>query len=204
MKYTDEEKEIIDEVKKYLRELRLINIEKFSLTFEIEDIPSPQSIKYSDEAPGGFSKSKGEQITSNMLRRELLTKRLELFNKELDKFMPLVYLLNAGHRNIIRTYVCSRGYNEMIDTLEESFCISKSTYKREFPKACLELSKYLDMEHRPSLEKLNNISIPLPNYKSQLYFSDFVKEVDKSRLEVQKSLKKTQELFDSLMQKYFG
>ena len=25
-----------------------------------------------------------------------------------------------------------------------------------------------------------NISIPLPNYKSQLYFSDFVKEVDKS------------------------
>lgn len=71
MKYTDEEKKIIDEVKKYLRELRLINIEKFSLTFEIEDIPSPQSIKYSDEAPGGFSKSKGEQITSNMLRREL-------------------------------------------------------------------------------------------------------------------------------------
>ena len=157
MKYTDEEKKIIDEVKKYLRELRLINIEKFSLTFEIEDIPSPQSIKYSDEAPESFSKPKGEQITSNMLRRELLTKRLELFNKELDKFMPLVYLLNAGHRNIIRTYVCSRGYNEMIDTLEESFCISKSTYKREFPKACLELSKYLDMEHRPSLEKLNNM-----------------------------------------------
>ena len=28
MKYTDEEKKIIDEVKKYLRELRLINIEK--------------------------------------------------------------------------------------------------------------------------------------------------------------------------------
>ena len=72
--------------------------------------------------------------------------------------------------------------------------------------------KYLDLKRfqtgaaQPgvSVEKLNNISIPLPNYKSQLYFSDFVKEVDKSRLEVQKSLKKTQELFDSLMQKYFG
>ncbi|WP_270590901.1 restriction endonuclease subunit S [Faecalibacillus intestinalis] len=38
----------------------------------------------------------------------------------------------------------------------------------------------------------------------QNQFADFVKEVDKSRLEVQKSLKKTQELFDSLMQKYFG
>ena len=38
----------------------------------------------------------------------------------------------------------------------------------------------------------------------QNQFADFVKEVDKSRLEVQNSLKKTQELFDSLMQKYFG
>ena len=38
----------------------------------------------------------------------------------------------------------------------------------------------------------------------QNQFADFVKEVDKSRLEVQKSLEKTQELFDSLMQKYFG
>jgi len=156
MNFTEEEKETIKEVKDYLKELRKINLEKFSLTFEIEDIPSPQSIKYSDEMPGGFSKPKGEQITSNMLRRDLLTKRVASFNQELDIFMPLLYLLNAGHRNIIRTYVCSRGYNEMIDTLEESFCISKSTYKREFPKACLELSKYLDMENHPSLEKLNN------------------------------------------------
>ena len=156
MNFTIEEKEIIKEVKDYLKELRKINLEKFSLTFEIEDTPSPQSIKYSDEMPGGFTKSKGEQITSNMLRRELLTKRVALFNQELDRFMPLLYLLNAGHRNIIRTYVCSRGYNEMIDTLEESFCISKSTYKREFPKACLELAKYINFNNKPSLEELNN------------------------------------------------
>lgn len=156
MNFTIEEKEIIKEVKDYLKELRKINLEKFSLTFEIEDTPSPQSIKYSDEMPGGFSKSKGEQITSNMLRRELLTKRVALFNQELDRFMPLLYLLNAGHRNIIRTYLCSRGYNEMIDTLEESFCISKSTYKREFPKACLELAKYINFNNKPSLEELNN------------------------------------------------
>ena len=156
MNFTEEEKETIKEVKDYLKELRKINLEKFSLAFEIEDIPSPQSIRYSNEVPGGFSKPKGEQITSNMLRRELLIKRVTLFNQELDRFMLLLYLLNTGHRNIIRTYVCSRGYNEMIGTLEESYCISKSTYKREFPKACLELSKYLDMEHRPSLEKLND------------------------------------------------
>lgn len=90
MNFTIEEKEIIKEVKDYLKELRKINLEKFSLTFEIEDTPSPQSIKYSDEMPGGFSKSKGEQITSNMLRRELLTKRVALFNQELDRFNAIV------------------------------------------------------------------------------------------------------------------
>lgn len=156
MNFTEEEKETIKEVKDYLKELRKINLEKFSLTFEIEDIPSPQSIKYSDEMPGGFSKPKGEQITSNMLRRDLLIKRVTLFNQELDRFMPLLYLLNAGHRNIIRTYVCSRGYSEMVRTLDESYCISVSTYKREFPKACLELSKYINFNNEPSLEELNN------------------------------------------------
>ena len=156
MNFKEEEKETIKEVKDYLKELRKINLEKFSLTFEIEDIPSPQSIKYSDEMPGGFSKPKGEQITSNMLRRDLLIKRVTLFNQELDRFMPLLYLLNAGHRNIIRTYVCSRGYSEMIRTLDESYCISVSTYKREFPKACLELSKYINFNNEPSLEELNN------------------------------------------------
>ena len=142
----EKEKETVKQVKKYLMELRKINLERLSLTFEIEDIPSPQSIKYSNEAPGGFSKPKGEQITSNMLRRELLTKRLELFNKE----------LNTRHRNIIRTYVCSRGYTEMIRTLDKSYYISESTYKRAFPKACLELAKYIDLNNKPSLEKLEN------------------------------------------------
>ena len=152
----EKEKETVKQVKEYLMELRKINLERLSLTFEIEDIPSPQSIKYSDEMPGGFSKPKGEQITSNMLRRELLTKRVALFNQELDKFIPLICLLNTRHRNVIRAYVCSRGYTEMIRTLDKSYYISESTYKRTFPKACLELAKYIDLNNKPSLEKLEN------------------------------------------------
>ena len=35
-------------------------------------------------------------------------------------------------------------------------------------------------------------------------FVDFVQQVDKSKLAVQQSLEKTQQLFDSLMQEYFG
>ena len=51
---------------------------------------------------------------------------------------------------------------------------------------------------------LEKVGIIVPPIELQNQFANFVKEVDKSRLEVQKSLKKTQELFDSLMQKYFG
>lgn len=35
-------------------------------------------------------------------------------------------------------------------------------------------------------------------------FADFVEQVDKSREAVKKSLEKTQQLYDSLMQEYFG
>lgn len=54
------------------------------------------------------------------------------------------------------------------------------------------------------LGEIKKTKILLPPIELQNQFADFIKEVDKSRLEVQKSLEKTQELFDSLMQKYFG
>ena len=40
----EKEKETVKQVKKYLMELRKINLERLSLTFEIEDIPSPSLI----------------------------------------------------------------------------------------------------------------------------------------------------------------
>ena len=48
------------------------------------------------------------------------------------------------------------------------------------------------------------LTIPVPPIELQNRFSDFRKEIDKSKFEVQKSLENTQLLFDSLMQEYFG
>lgn len=168
MKYTPSEKETIEKVKKYLKSIRLLNQEKFSLEIEYnEDIPTPQSVKFSSEALGGYSEPKEEQITSQLLRRELLKKRIELFNEEQDRFTPVLYLLGAGHRNIISAYVNSRGYTSMIDTLDSDYCITESSYKRKFPEACLKLSKYIDLDNIPSLEKLNN------------KFNESIKEINK-------------------------
>ena len=43
-----------------------------------------------------------------------------------------------------------------------------------------------------------------PPLKLQIQIADFVRAVDKSKVEIQKALDKTQMLFDSLMQEYFG
>jgi len=51
---------------------------------------------------------------------------------------------------------------------------------------------------------LAKVSILVPDIELQCQFSDFCKQVDKSKFAVQKSLEETQTLFDSLMQKYFG
>lgn len=48
---------------------------------------------------------------------------------------------------------------------------------------------------------INVVKAPI-NLQEQ--FADFVAQVDKSKFAVQKSLEKTQQLFDSLMQEYFG
>ena len=55
-----------------------------------------------------------------------------------------------------------------------------------------------------SLQDIGNISIPVPNSTKQSEFEKFAQQVDKSKFAVQKSLEKTQLLFDSLMQEYFG
>ena len=48
------------------------------------------------------------------------------------------------------------------------------------------------------------VLIIVPPLELQQQFADFVHQVDKSREEVKKSLEKTQQLYDSLMQEYFG
>ena len=52
--------------------------------------------------------------------------------------------------------------------------------------------------------ELKKIPILLPPMEFQQRFAEFVQQVDKSREEVEKSLEKTQQLYDSLMQEYFG
>jgi type I restriction enzyme S subunit len=51
---------------------------------------------------------------------------------------------------------------------------------------------------------LENYRVSVPPIELQNQFADFVAQVDKSKVAVQKALDETQLLFDSLMQEYFG
>lgn len=54
------------------------------------------------------------------------------------------------------------------------------------------------------LSKINATEIYVPDIMLQKQFTDFVKQIDKSKVVVQKALDEAQTLFDSLMQEYFG
>ena len=83
-------------------------------------------------------------------------------------------------------------------------------YFREFLKTdyfkhqvMAEMRGIAQMHFGPSHLKQMTILLP-ESMEQQIEFENFVKQVDKSKVAVQKSLDETQILFDSLMQKYFG
>lgn len=54
------------------------------------------------------------------------------------------------------------------------------------------------------MEDLLDLKVQIPHLSLQNQFANFVAELNKSKVEVQKALDQTQLLFDSLMQQYFG
>ena len=55
-----------------------------------------------------------------------------------------------------------------------------------------------------NVKDVKQFKVPLPSLDKQKEFADFVNQVNKSKVAIQAALDKSQLLFDSLMQKYFG
>ena len=66
------------------------------------------------------------------------------------------------------------------------------------------LSKRTAGQDGIQMDKLKAYPFPYPQIELQEQFAAFVEQTDKSKVAVQKALEKTQLLFDSLMQEYFG
>ena len=91
--------------------------------------------------------------------------------------------------------------------------VKEDVCTREFFGYTLRSSYFLEyilaFSNRTNLPKVNKnqvegFNLPLPEIGVQRQFTEFVKQVDKSKVAVQKALDEAQLLFDSLMHKYFG
>ena len=69
-----------------------------------------------------------------------------------------------------------------------------------------QVSEHVKGGGQPNLNTgwLKKFKIIVPEMDKQTEFDEFCKQVDKSKVVIQKALERTQLLFDSLMQKYFG
>ena len=122
--------------------------------------------------------------------------------------------------NVLLTIVGTIGRTAIIDnekniTLQRSVAVIKPTgkIKSEYLVATLKSDstiKQLNKESKGVAQKgiylndLKKIVIPVPPITLQNQFSEIVKQIDKQKFEIEKSLKETQELYESLMEKYFG
>ena len=77
-------------------------------------------------------------------------------------------------------------------------------YWFSFFQAILESQAPESAQKNINLKILSELKVIVPEKEKQDEFADFVSQVDKSKVAVQKALDETQLLFDSLMQEYFG
>ena len=117
--------------------------------------------------------------------------------------------------------ICNKGQVWMVDT-DEPFYYKDGRVLCISPERSVFDSRYLQfyMKLRTEAEypklgsgstfaefkifQLKELEVDIPPMNSQKSFDLFADQVDKSKVAIQKALDKTQMLFDSLMQEYFG
>ena len=125
----------------------------------------------------------------------------------------IVFVRSNGNKALVGRSIAV--YPGNVPTTFSGFCIRYRKHDNEIIvpyllRALKADSMRMKMTGRgANIQNLNQqivgtLVIPVPPIELQNQFADFVKQVDKSKVKVQKVLDATQKLFDSLMQQYFG
>lgn len=155
-------------------------------------------IKTDNIVPGLFNPTKAT---------ESLSKKGMEIGRIVDRNSILMACIAGSIASIGRVCITDRmvAFNQQINA------IIPKRYNILFLYVLLQVSKdYLVEEINMALKgilsksKLEKKEFIVPPMEMQNQFADFVAQVEKSKDTVQKTLDKTQLLFDSLMQKYFG
>ena len=109
-------------------------------------------------------------------------------------------MFNLNEEMIIAGYIIRIRLNNRLLPEILSYYMNSSALKKLLRK----MAKGAVNQANINAQELQSIKVYVPDLELQKEFISFVQQVDKSKLAVQKSLEKTQLLFDSLMQEYFG
>ena len=95
--------------------------------------------------------------------------------------------------------------------IQRTACIRGKDLKQEFLHSLLDSQRFAEhcnitgsLVPHISNKDINSFLVIIPPIEEQQRFTDFVAQVDKSKVAVQKALDEAQILFDSLIQQYFG
>lgn len=106
----------------------------------------------------------------------------------------------ANHGAYINQHLtCIRLKDEQVNPLYVAYYMESDAGKEQFTA-----KNQSAVKAGLNFNAINSLKLMAPPLSLQNQFADFVAEVDKSKVEVQKALDQTQLLFDSLMQQYFG
>ena len=106
----------------------------------------------------------------------------------------------ANHGAYINQHLtCIRLKDEQVNPLYVAYYMESDAGKEQFTA-----KNQSAVKAGLNFNAINSLKLIAPPLSLQNQFADFVAEVDKSKVEVQKALDQTQLLFNSLMQQYFG
>ena len=106
----------------------------------------------------------------------------------------------AEHGAYINQHLtCIRLKQEVLNPLYVAYFMESPAGKEQF-----ESKNQSAVKAGLNFNSINSLRLMVPPLDDQNAFVDFIKQVDKSKVAVQKALDEAQLLFDSLMQKYFG
>ena len=139
--------------------------------------------------------SKKEEYIENPNERVICSKDDVLMTRTGNTGQVITNVEGVFHNNFFKMdYDRKRINKEFLIKYFEN----ESVYKDIIRRATT--STIPDLSH----SQFYKMSIDLPPINLQNQFSEIVKQIDKQKFEIEKSLKETQELYKSLMEKYFG
>lgn len=221
--------EIIDIRKKQIEELDELIKSQFAEMFESGNYPKEELGEICDvrdgthDSPKYLEESKYRFITSkNIINNEIDFSDVKYISKQdYDKFntrskvnygdilMPMIGTI--GKPMIVNIpddevdfAIKNVALIKFLDNSQVTNIYIKNLLDSDYFENAISQNKRGGTQKFIALSDIRKMEIEIPPIELQNKFADFVKQIDKQKFEIQKSLEEIQKLQESLMDKYFG